>query len=151
MFHVNPLPSRSYFLCKSMKKYLWMSSDAVVIGALRVKWGKSQILTLVSGVVTMQERMWANCVSYCNFFLLSARSELLMVFNSTLSPFWLLEQVWRPSLQHCKNSVLNIFLNSKISLNLSTKMWENWQVWNTYVSSMFTNDNRSLKILDNNG
>ena len=45
-FHVNPLPSRgfiwnikSYFLWKTMKIYLWMSSAAVVIGALRVKIG----------------------------------------------------------------------------------------------------------------
>ena len=43
IFHVNPLPSRgfswnikSYFLWKTMKKYLWMSSVAVVTGALRV-------------------------------------------------------------------------------------------------------------------
>ena len=41
---MNPLPSRgftwnikSYFLWKTMKKYLWMSSAAVVLGALRVK------------------------------------------------------------------------------------------------------------------
>ena len=45
MFWVNPLPGRgftwnikSYFLWKTMKKYLWMSSAAVVISALRVKW-----------------------------------------------------------------------------------------------------------------
>ena len=44
MFQVNPLPSRgftsnikSYFLWKAMKKYLWTSSAAVVIGALKVK------------------------------------------------------------------------------------------------------------------
>ena len=50
MFHVNPLPSRgftwnirSYFLCKTMK-CLWMSSTAVVIGALRVKNHKKIIL-----------------------------------------------------------------------------------------------------------
>ena len=41
---MNPLPSRdltwnikSYFLWDTMKKYLWMSSVAVVIGALRIK------------------------------------------------------------------------------------------------------------------
>ena len=44
MFHVNRLPSRGFtcsikscFLWKTMKRYLWMSSAAVVIGALRVK------------------------------------------------------------------------------------------------------------------
>ena len=44
MCQVNPLPSRgftwnikSYFLWKTMKKYLGMLSAAVVIGALRVK------------------------------------------------------------------------------------------------------------------
>ena len=44
IFHVNSVPSRgltrnpkSYFLWKTLKKYLWMSSAAVVIGALRVK------------------------------------------------------------------------------------------------------------------
>ena len=43
-FHVNPLLSRgftwnikSYFLWKTMKKYLWMSSTAVLIGAWRLK------------------------------------------------------------------------------------------------------------------
>ena len=43
LVHVNPLPSRgftwnikSYFLWKTMKKYLWMLSAAVVIGTLRV-------------------------------------------------------------------------------------------------------------------
>ena len=47
MFHVNPLPSReftwnikSFFLWKTMKKYLWMSPGAVVIGALRVNKGR---------------------------------------------------------------------------------------------------------------
>ena len=47
-FHVNPLPSRgftwnikSYFLWKTIKKYLWMSSAAVVIGALRVNYQKA--------------------------------------------------------------------------------------------------------------
>ena len=47
IFQMNPLPSRgftwnikSYFLWKTMKKYLWMSA-AVVIGALRVNYGYS--------------------------------------------------------------------------------------------------------------
>ena len=55
-FHVNLLPSRgftwnikSYFLWKTMKKYLWISSAAVVIGALRVKsiscWSNGWIYT----------------------------------------------------------------------------------------------------------
>ena len=46
---MNPLPSRgftwhikSYFLWKTMKKYLWMSPAAVVIGALRVNYKKTK-------------------------------------------------------------------------------------------------------------
>ena len=72
-FHVNPLSSRgftwnikSYFLWKTMKKYLWMSSAAVLIGPVRVwYWKKApsslslQFETLLHWLtITRKEALW---------------------------------------------------------------------------------------------
>ena len=46
---------KSYFLWKAMKKYLWMSSAAVVIGALRVKMLFAMISVYIKTSVT---RKW---------------------------------------------------------------------------------------------
>ena len=78
MFHVNPLPStgftwniNSYFLWKTMKKYLWMTSAAVLIGTLRINWTQHKISLHKFERVPckdLSDHIWSNLFSVFEMF-----------------------------------------------------------------------------------
>ena len=79
---MNPLPSKgftwnikSYFLWKTMKTYLWVSSAAVVIGALRVKaWGNT----------FMFSHLFPKGKQLCDFLFISPDDKILQKWGLLL-------------------------------------------------------------------
>ena len=138
---MNPLPSKGftsnikfYFLWKTMKKYLWMSSAAVLIGALRVNLKntrkKKKIDEFANKTVDPDETSFLglHCLPCCAWILKMISLEetyfeiLHLLFFQTLRKTRDTENGWIDAWLQCRKLQVRIWVVTPSDLNTLSVM-----------------------------
>ena len=133
---MNPLLSRGftwnikpYFLWKTMKKYLWMSSAAVVTGALRVKFSKEAIpSSSVVWVYGATDKLWG--------FEVEDNSEIFFFSNEGLHHMFLWGNTVSKMAKSCQ-TVLYIFFSRSSQWSRSLCTMLNWHDYGLHAYNFF--------------